>query len=107
MSVIILFVLNICSAENPISLRDPGKRFGGDTTCDIISSARNSFGYEIQIQNKVVIRQLSIPGVSGNKGFDKKEDAEKVAALVIIKMRRGLMPPTIEKKELDSLEVKY
>ena len=82
-------------------------RCGGDTTYHIILSAGNSFGYEIRIQNKVIIRQQSIPGAPGIKGFDKKEDAEKVAALVIIKLQRGIMPPTIEKKELDSLKVKY
>jgi hypothetical protein len=107
MTVISLFGLNICSAENPVSLMDSGNRCGGDTTYHIISSAGNSFGYEIQIQDKVIIRQQSIPGAPGTKGFDKKEDAEKVAALVIIKMRRGIIPPTIEKKELDSLKVKY
>jgi len=107
MIVISLFGLNICSAENPVSLTNSGKRSGGDTSYHIISSVGNSFGYEILIQDKVIIRQLSIPGTPGNKGFDKKEDAEKVAALVIVKMRRGIMPPTIDKKELDSLKVKY
>ena len=107
MTITIFFGLNICSAANPVSLTDSGKRSGGDTTYRIVSSAGNSFGYEIQIQDKVIIRQLSIPGVPGTKGFDKKEDAEKVAALVIVKMRRGIMPPTIDKKELDSLKVKY
>ncbi len=107
MIVIILFGVNICAAENPVSLTDSGNRSGGDTTYHIISSAGNSFGYEIQIQDKVIIRQPSIPGVPGIKGFDTKEDAEKVAALVIIKLRRGIMPPTIEKKDLDSLNVKY
>jgi len=82
-------------------------RCARDTTYHIISSAGNSFGYEILIQDKVIIRQQSIPSVPGLKGFDKKEDAEKVAALVIIKMRRGIMPPTIEKKDLDSLKVNY
>jgi len=107
MTVITLFGLNICSAENQVILTGSGKRCGGDTTYHIISSVGNSFGYEIQIQDKVFIRQQSIPGTSGNKGFDNKEDAAKVAALVIIKMRRGIIPPTIEKKELDSLKVKY
>src|SRR5450432_45773 len=96
MTVITLFGLNICSAENQVILTGSGKRCGGDTTYHIISSVGNSFGYEIQIQDKVFIRQQSIPGTSGNKGFDNKEDAAKVAALVIIKMRRGIIPPTIE-----------
>ncbi len=105
--VIILFGLNICSAENPVNITGSGKRSGGDTTYHIISSVGNSFGYEILIQDKVIIRQQSVPGAPGVKGFDKKEDAAKVAELVIIKMRRGIKPPTIEKKELDSLNVKY
>jgi len=43
----------------------------------------------------------------GKKGFQRKADAEKVAKLVIKKIQKGMMPPTVEKKELDSLSIKF
>ena len=78
-----------------------------DTSYQIIDAPDNTFGYEIRIGSKLFIRQKSIPGLRGNKGFERKKDAEKVAQLVILKLRKGIMPPTIERKDLDSLKVKY
>ncbi|KAA9037212.1 DUF4907 domain-containing protein [Ginsengibacter hankyongi] len=79
----------------------------GDTTYRIIPSEGNTYGYDISINNKLLIHQPNIPGMSGNKGFEKKSDAEKVARLVIKKLQQGMMPPTVEKKELDSLKIKF
>lgn len=78
-----------------------------DTTYRIIPSLSNTYGYEILIHQKVVIRQQNIPGLPGNNGFVKVEDAKKVAELMLKKLRDGIMPPTIEKKELDSLRITY
>lgn len=52
-----------------------------------------------------MIHQASIPGKSGNKGFNRKADAQKVAMFVIQKIRKGEMPPTITKDELRNLGV--
>jgi hypothetical protein len=78
-----------------------------DTTYRIIPSEGNTYGYEILVKNKLLIYQTNIPGMPGNKGFVKKSDAEKVARLAIKKMQKGIMPPTIEKRELDSLKIKF
>jgi len=78
----------------------------GDTTYRIIPSEGHTYGYDISINNKLLIHQPNIPGMEGNKGFEKKSDAEKVARLVIKKIQKGIMPPTVEKKELDSLRIK-
>jgi hypothetical protein len=72
----------------------------------IIPSSDNTYGYDILSDNKKVIHQPSKPGLPGNTGFDKKEDAEKVAKLVIYKLSHNIMPPTVEKRELDSLKIK-
>ena len=79
----------------------------GDTTYRIIPSEGNTYGYDISINDKLLIHQPNIPGMGGNKGFAKKSDAEKVAILVIKKLQEGMMPPTVEKKELDSLKIKF
>lgn len=52
-----------------------------------------------------MVHQASIPGMSGNKGFATKKDATKVAELVIEKMQKGIMPPTVTKEELQKLKL--
>jgi hypothetical protein len=54
-----------------------------------------------------MIRQPTIPGMPGLKGFRLKADAQKVAVLAVSKLTRGIMPPPIEKNEMDSLHVHY
>src|SRR4030095_6836415 len=78
-----------------------------DTTYKIIPSIANTYGYEILINGKSFIRQKNIPGLPGSTGFKRKADAEKAAQLVIKKIRAGIMPPSIDKHELDSMKVKY
>ena len=79
----------------------------GDTTFRIIPSDGNTYGYDILVNNKILIHQPNIPGRPGNKGFAVKGDAEKVAMLIIKKLQRGIMPPATSTKELDSLKIKY
>jgi hypothetical protein len=50
-----------------------------------------------------MIHQSSIPAISRNKGFKKKEDVEKFVLLVIEKMKRGEMPPTVLIDEMKHL----
>jgi len=76
-----------------------------DTSYRIIHSEVNTYGYEILINGKVLIRQKNIPGLPGNKGFHKKSDAVKTATLVIQKLRQGIMPPTITANDLSKLEI--
>jgi hypothetical protein len=78
-----------------------------DTTYRIISSIDNTYGYEILINGKAFIRQKNIPGSPGLTGFKRKGDAEKAARLVLKKLSAGIMPPSIDKHELDSMKVKY
>lgn len=72
----------------------------------IINAPESTFGYDILDHNRMMVHQPSIPGLPGNKGFSKKADAEKVAKLVISKISRNIMPPTITKNEMDSLHIK-
>ena len=78
-----------------------------DTTYRIIPSVDNTFGYEILVNGKTLIRQKNIPGLPGLNGFKRKADAEKTAQLVLKKLSAGMMPPSIDKHELDSMKVKY
>jgi len=88
-----------CSIINPKQSKD--------TSYKIISVWENFYCYEILLNQKVVIRQTTIPGIAGNKGFVSKRDAEKVARLVLDKLSKGIMPPTISKQDLSRLKIKY
>jgi len=65
------------------------------------------FGYDLLNGGKVTIHQPHIPAVSGTSGFATKADAEKVGSLMLLKIQKGIMPPTISIEELDSLGIKH
>lgn len=67
----------------------------------------NGFGYELKMNGKTFIRQPQIPAVPGNNGFRDEADAYKVAEFVASKVRRNIMPPSVDLEELDSLGIKY
>lgn len=73
-------------------------------TYKIINATNSTFGYDIFADTKLMIHQPAIPGVSGNQGFKTKADAEKIAQLVIAKIKKGEMPPTITIEEMKKLK---
>ena len=72
----------------------------------LITDAPNgTFGYDILSDGKLIVRQLNIPGQPGNSGCATKADAERLAQLVIEKIRNGAMPPTVTREELKGLNI--
>ncbi len=63
------------------------------------------FGFDIYQDGKMMIHQNSIPAIQGNKAFNTKEQAKAVAHLMIYKLKNNMMPPSVSKKELDSLGI--
>lgn len=51
-----------------------------------------------------MIHQPAIPGIPGNEGFKTKEAAQKVADLVVNKIKKGEMPPSVTIEELKKLK---
>jgi hypothetical protein len=74
-------------------------------TYQIIDSQNNTFGYDVYRDGKLLIHQTSIPAMPGNDGFKTRDDAAKVAELVMYKIRKGEMPPTITVEEMKELGV--
>ena len=74
-------------------------------TYNIIDAPNNTFCYDVYADGKLLIHQTSIPALPGNEGFKTKQDAEKVVLLVIDKIKRGEMPPTVTIEELKKLKV--
>ncbi|GAA4323234.1 DUF4907 domain-containing protein [Flaviaesturariibacter amylovorans] len=69
----------------------------------IIPAPGGTWCYDIYADGRMVIHQPSVPGLPGTTGFRNKESAEKVALLVMDKLRKGGMPPTIAIAEMKKL----
>ena len=74
-------------------------------TYKIIDAPQHTYGYDVFAAGRLIIHQTSVPGLQGNEGFKTKEDATTVALLVIEKIRKGEMPPTISIDEMKKLNV--
>lgn len=71
----------------------------------IIDAANHTYGYDVYADGRLMIKQKSIPAMPGNEGFKTKADAEKVAQLVIGKIKKSEMPPTVSVEEMKKLKV--
>jgi hypothetical protein len=74
-------------------------------TYKIIDAPNHTFCYDIYADGRLLIHQSSIPAMAGNEGFKTKADAEKVAQLVVDKIKKGEMPPTVSIEEMQKLKV--
>lgn len=102
------FFLFILSSSNLVAQQNPAFPKGNTGTVlthTIIESVDHTFGYDIYNAGKLMIHQPSVPGVAGNKGFKTKADARKVATLVISKIKKGEMPPTLTTEDLKRLNI--
>ncbi len=72
-------------------------------TYEIISGQNNTFGYDISVNGKKLIHQEHIPAIPGVLGFKTAEKAQKVAELLIEKMKKGEGLPAISPAELSQL----
>lgn len=66
----------------------------------IIRNHDKTFGYDISINGTPIIHQAIIPGEKGTSGFSNYGDAKKVAELVVLKLKKGIRPPTISREEM-------
>lgn len=98
-------------SNNRIAYRNAAQPAGDSTPhrnihYNILANS-NGYGYDVYANERLLVHQPSVPGICGTKGFVRKEDAGKVAGLVVKKISKGEMPPAVSQKELDSLKVKY
>lgn len=63
------------------------------------------YGYDILQNGKTYIHQTSVPAIQGTKGFSDMLKARKAAEFVVFKLNKNIFPPTVSKRELDSLGV--
>jgi hypothetical protein len=92
------------NSESPESVQIQQKLAKNALSYKIINIANNTFGYDIYNNDRLMIHQPSIPGFPGNEGFKTKASAEKTAQLVISKINKGEMPPTVSMEDLKLLK---
>lgn len=76
-------------------------------TYKLIEANNHTYGYNIFINDTLFIHQPVIPCLAGNKGFKTKADAKKVAALVIEKIGKHMVPPSVSVTEMKMLGVRF
>src|ERR1017187_5782742 len=107
----VIFSLNLNAQTKTDQSPVIPKPSGGETnkkasySYTIIYAANNTWCYDIYKEKHLLIHQPSIPGLPGNEGFKTKADAEKIAKLVIEKIKKGEMPPTVTIDEMKKLKV--
>ena len=74
-------------------------------TYKIINAPKHTCGYDVFADGRLMIHQTSAPALPGNEGLKTKEDATKVALLVIDKIKKGEMPPTVSIDEMKKLKL--
>jgi hypothetical protein len=106
---VIAFSVNAHNYENQSSKKDSDthKREQNETkyTFKIVPSLNYTWCYDIYKNGKMLIHQKSIPGLPGDDGFKRKSDAKKVARLVVEKLEKGVMPPSVTIEEMKNLKV--
>ena len=63
------------------------------------------WGYDIMVDGKRYIHQDFIPGISGRRGFDSKEQAMLVGNKVVSKVTGSKMSPSINIEDLIELGI--
>jgi hypothetical protein len=95
--------LLVCNCVHAQKLPDVSKH--SKLNYKIIQSDHSTWGYDIYDDTKLFVHQPTIPALPGNKGFDTKQAAEKVAKKVIEKIRKGESPPTVTIYEMKQMGV--
>jgi len=62
----------------------------------------NGWGYDILVNDTVVIHQESVPVLENQQPFQKSEEAMQTAQLVIQKLKNG-EPPSLTKFDLEKI----
>lgn len=95
------------SQSEPAPQTETQNKSSSNVQYQIIENENHTFGYEITANGTVMVKQPFIPAVAGKQGFASKEEAEKVAQLIVKKVEKNIIPPAISVKELDSLHIHY
>lgn len=74
-------------------------------TYKLFGSDDAGWGFDIYMNDKKFIHQPHIPAINGVHPFKSKEDAGKVAELMIEKIEKNIIPPGVSVAELEELNI--
>ncbi len=100
LAIIILILLpGFCQGQSQTLTRgeDPSAQSKADSTRKI------TYSIIAVVNGKVFIHQTTVPAVPGIRAFARKEDAVKVARLIVTKIEQGIMPPSVTKAEMEAI----
>ncbi|WP_158977793.1 DUF4907 domain-containing protein [Cellulophaga sp. L1A9] len=69
-----------------------------------VFTVEGGYGYQIQVKDKIIIKQDYIPAVQGTVPFSSKNDAQLVSSLVINKLLNN-ESPVVTLYELENLNI--
>ncbi len=95
---LLFFLLSVCIFSCKPKQKDSNIEY-------LTFEVENGWGYDIKINQKTFIHQDVIPAINKSIPFNSKEDAEKVAKLIIEKIKKKEMPPAVSKKEIHQLGI--
>lgn len=108
--VVVVICLSVFAHSRKVSVSiTPGSTLSpylnSNITIKTFQSADSTYGYDIFINGTQYIHQPTIPAFSGDKGFATEIDADKVAQLVVTKIRNNILPPSVTPTELQTLGI--
>lgn len=72
----------------------------------VIQLGQMAWGYEIYLNDKLVIRQTQIPCIEGETPFSSFKDAHVIGELIVAKINKG-QKVTVTKKELAESGIRF
>lgn len=117
MKLLLLLIWSVClRTEAVLRLRSPGivchrqqqlrlRQIDDSLHVIVFTLPDGRYGYDIYQNKRLRIHQPQIPCIQGNRGFASRQDAQKLAGLVIKKIQAGQALPSVTMKELRALRV--
>ena len=102
-----IFFLFSCSSSNNENKKEVKENPYKNSKIEIntFQNKDSSWGYDVSIDAQKSIIQPNIPSLPGNRGFNTSDEAKKTGEFAAYKIHNNIMPPTLNKAELDSLGV--
>ncbi len=97
----LLFFLVICSCSVSPQHNDLSDGRPSPNIKIVVSKSEyGGFGYDIEMNGKLLVHQPNVPIIAGHRGFATEQEAKNIAALVVLKIKNNEMPPTLTSVEL-------
>lgn len=100
--IFLLFVFQLIQHRN----NNPDKNSNEEFSTEIFKTENNGFGYQIKLNDEVIIKQEIIPAISMKAPFKTEANARNTAKLVVQKIKNKKVP-SVTLHELDSMHIKY